>query len=362
MRQYDFDLYNKTIAALYRAGTEPETWQPFLEYFRQLMSAESVALALGDPLRGGKTLLCSSAGLNAIEGPELTSNIQKSPFTSVPAGEVVSLSQLMPASQLVDSPFYSESLKPFNIHYMLGANLWSEDRQLAYFRLMRSRQDSAFTDRETFFCEKLLPHLEQALVSYQRSYLNSLNQILWQSQLAARGWGELVLDHSGKILRLSPVAADLLKQADSPLFQHQNQLKAHRVDIQQQLRKKLERLLERDGHSIMRLTDQCGHQSWQLLMQAKISAETKYILAYLNPENSLPSLSSQTLQQLFDFTPAESTVVIALAQGQSPDEIAHEKGLSINTVRSHIRIAMAKADTNRQARLVSKVLNSLALI
>lgn len=58
----------------------------------------------------------------------------------------------------------------------------------------------------------------------------------------------------------------------------------------------------------------------------------------------------------FGFTSAETAIAEALARGCSPEQIAVERGVSLNTVRTQIRSIFDKAGVTRQAELTRLVL------
>jgi DNA-binding CsgD family transcriptional regulator len=66
----------------------------------------------------------------------------------------------------------------------------------------------------------------------------------------------------------------------------------------------------------------------------------------------------EMLRTLFDFTQTEARVANLISQGDGPMAIAHNLGLSIHTVRSHLKHAYAKSRTADQTSL-SGLLNSL---
>ena len=68
--------------------------------------------------------------------------------------------------------------------------------------------------------------------------------------------------------------------------------------------------------------------------------------------------SGQDLRQYFDLTPAEARVALLLCAGHVPKAIARQLGVSIATVRSHMRALLEKTGTARQAELV-QLLSSL---
>ena len=54
-------------------------------------------------------------------------------------------------------------------------------------------------------------------------------------------------------------------------------------------------------------------------------------------------------------TGAESEVVSQLILGQAPAAIAVARGISVHTIRTHLKRAMAKAGVHTQAALVARV-------
>jgi DNA-binding CsgD family transcriptional regulator len=61
------------------------------------------------------------------------------------------------------------------------------------------------------------------------------------------------------------------------------------------------------------------------------------------------------LQELFDLSGAEAAVAGKLADGQSPSEIASDRGVSLGTVRAQLKTIASKLDCHRQAEIVSLV-------
>ncbi|MBB4196336.1 hypothetical protein CCR94_20785 [Rhodoblastus sphagnicola] len=57
------------------------------------------------------------------------------------------------------------------------------------------------------------------------------------------------------------------------------------------------------------------------------------------------------IQGLLDLTPAEARVAQAIASGAQPAEIAVKLGVSVGTVRTHIKAIFAKTGTSRQVEL-----------
>jgi len=59
------------------------------------------------------------------------------------------------------------------------------------------------------------------------------------------------------------------------------------------------------------------------------------------------------VQSLFDLTPAEARVARSLASGKTVGAIATEGGVSLNTVRTHVRGVLEKTGCTRQAEVIA---------
>jgi DNA-binding CsgD family transcriptional regulator len=61
----------------------------------------------------------------------------------------------------------------------------------------------------------------------------------------------------------------------------------------------------------------------------------------------------ELVQSLFDLTPAEARVARDLASGKTAQDIASEGGLSLNTIRTHVRGVLEKTGCTRQVDIVA---------
>lgn len=62
-----------------------------------------------------------------------------------------------------------------------------------------------------------------------------------------------------------------------------------------------------------------------------------------------------SLRQLFRLSPAEASIAVALGTGADLSELARQRHVKLNTLRSQVASIMAKTGTRRQAQLVALV-------
>ena len=74
---------------------------------------------------------------------------------------------------------------------------------------------------------------------------------------------------------------------------------------------------------------------------------------------SARSATASVLARAWRLTPAEVRSVSALALGQSPRDIAMRSAISVHTVRTQLKRAMAKAGVHSQSALVASVYSLL---
>ena len=78
-----------------------------------------------------------------------------------------------------------------------------------------------------------------------------------------------------------------------------------------------------------------------------------YALLVLLPVAAKTAPPADLVRSLFDLTASEAEVARCLVRGRSVEEIAMERGVSHNTVRTHLRKVLEKTGTSRQAELVA---------
>jgi DNA-binding CsgD family transcriptional regulator len=89
--------------------------------------------------------------------------------------------------------------------------------------------------------------------------------------------------------------------------------------------------------------------------------DAKALLFIADPEGGHIS-TSEVLETLYQLTPAEAELVRLIAEGRSLEEVAAERGVTMNTVRSQLKQVFSKTETSRQGELVHLVLTGVASI
>ena len=76
------------------------------------------------------------------------------------------------------------------------------------------------------------------------------------------------------------------------------------------------------------------------------------VLVTIFDTHSKHVISHQLLRDLYGLTPAQAAVTAYLFEGHSVEQTAQKLGVSVNTVRSHLKCTFAKCDVHSQAELL----------
>ena len=83
--------------------------------------------------------------------------------------------------------------------------------------------------------------------------------------------------------------------------------------------------------------------------------ERKRALVLLRNGHGMSDILMNSLRQLFRLSPAEASIAVALGTGIDLNELAQQRHVKLNTLRSQVASIMAKTGTRRQAQLVALV-------
>jgi DNA-binding CsgD family transcriptional regulator len=86
------------------------------------------------------------------------------------------------------------------------------------------------------------------------------------------------------------------------------------------------------------------------------------VVAVVTGGHSDPASMGRRLRQIYRLTAAEARLAVALAGGETLEQIAAAHGVSLTTLRSQLRSVFSKTGTSRQAELVRLALRGAALM
>jgi DNA-binding CsgD family transcriptional regulator len=166
----------------------------------------------------------------------------------------------------------------------------------------------------------------------------------------------LVIGRDLRLLGVNRAARKLLRDADG-LAASPRGVAASTPLATSELRRSIERTAH--GESLRMQVPRLGRAPLSLLVEPHPLAPSGLAAAVVfvtDPELGRRS-RAELLASRWGFTPAECHVAERLAAGADLDRIAAELGITLHTVRGHLKHVYSKAGVHRQAELVAKLLS-----
>ena len=278
--------------------------------------------------------------------------------------------QLVPEHELVRSRFYTEWLRPQDLHHRLCAVLSREDVTAVFLEVLRPREFVEFEQHAVERCRVLLPHLQRALVMRRRLADLEIERDAALRALDQLPWGVVFVDEHRNRLAANRHAEEILIAGDG-LTARGNVLRADLADETARLERLLNSALDRTGKQrsgaggTLSITRPSGaHPLSVAVVPLHIDMETLgergRIAAIFFTDPDFPFDShEQHLRELYALTAGEARLTSWLLQGKSVEESAAAMGITINTARTRLKRIYNKTGVRRQPELVRRLLLGL---
>jgi DNA-binding CsgD family transcriptional regulator/PAS domain-containing protein len=288
----------------------------------------------------------------------------------VPLGEPISAETFTAPHEFEQTDFYRVILAPQRLRHSVILTLLRDEERVAAAAFLRTAQAGPFTDAEFDLLRQLAPHLQRALkLTLRIEYLRKQSMALAEA-LNISATGMLLADAQGHVIFVNPAAARILKEADGL------SLRSGRLIVEDPAaRRALGGALTRTGLATDR-TEMAGmegasallvprpteRQAYNLLVwplrlgvgALPVDAPSALIVVTDPVSSSRPPL--EALATIYGFTPTETALASRLVEGRTLTESASQLGITMNTVKTHMKQLFAKTNTRRQAELIRLIL------
>ena len=372
----DVEDYEQLIGNLYDGALDTRRVAEALRQLQGLFQANIVTLilrAVDEPYLSPMLAVGEVNGAGEIQHYAYYS--KSTPFNNLPLDQVFTIDDLMTEAEWLGSSFYLLYCQPYGCFQMLGADISMPDDGKLRIRINRRRDQPKFSDSERALCAMLLPHLRRALhLHAQLDRSESLGSLYFQA-ISRLSVATIVLDESGSVLQLNPVARDILDSNDG-LKLVGGRLEAtypsDNRELSRLVRDAFQRARQGDiGHcnaaalSISRPSGQVNLGVVVELIPSQDWVEGKgqpTVVVYVRDAVGKSLVSNLATAQLYNLTPAETGLAMELANGLSLEEASEVLNIRRNTARAHLRSIFSKTGVRRQTELVRILLNSVVAL
>jgi DNA-binding NarL/FixJ family response regulator len=364
--------FSELLAAIYEGPLEAVPWKGALDLLRRHLRASYVTLMLRPPSVDLEPLMVNSAGDWPVtrEAEYNKHYYALDPFVDLPPDRVFTVNELIGDANWRESEFYKNFLKPLDILHALGADIRTDDGLECRLRVARPHREPPFSDDDKLLCTVVLPHLKRAVRLHSQLELMDSERRLYAGTVDRMLVGTVTLDESGAVLKSNPVADEIIREGDG-LRVVNGALRADAAVENRELQRLIKQAMsgETGGRAAVvdaiSITRKNSRGKLGVLVRSlpntgsSKSKRRPSVALFIRDAERKSEASREMVRRLFDLTPAEASLALALANGLTLDEAAGQLHIRKNTARAHLRAIFSKIGVTRQTTLVRVLLSSV---
>ena len=241
-----------------------------------------------------------------------------------------------------------------------SAVLHATDDLLAAVHVLRSSRGGPWPAGSTGRLRALLPHLRRSIEVYARLRRARAQSEIDRALLDRLDVAAFVLDATGRLARANAAGTALLDRGDG-VERVGAGLGCAAASADGALQRAIaearagRRRAALGGSDVVLAPRRGGRPLMMFVMGLPDGGAA--VLAR-DPERQGPHVE-ELLQRLFQLTPSEARVAVRLAAGEGPAEVAAVLGVTVDTVRTHLKRVFDKTATTRQSQVVRLVMGEV---
>lgn len=346
----------RLIDDIYGAAASPDLWPEVMYDLARLVDAAGgfIAAGNGDAWFGWRYSVGMEAAGAFVASEAVTRTQATARLLAADRAGFVADHQAFSEEEYLADPMVAECLKPAGLHHSTATAIKAPTGDLVVVQIVRRVGLPQFSAEDIRRLDALRPHLARAGMLAARWRLERLRAVA--DALATIGIPAAVLDSRGKVL-----ATNLLLEA---LNSHLAWLPRDRIA-----------LVDPSANALLSraIADISNSAATTVRSFPSRPATENPVVVHLIPATgrsrdifeggfgvlaftpvAAPSTPDIALVRgLFDLTAAEARVASGVAEGLTPDQIAHRDGTSRETVRYQLKTVFAKTGVSRQSQLTA---------
>lgn len=367
----DLTRYSQLVGEVYEGALDPKLMAKALRSFLKIYDANYVTLILRVPDQPDTGVMII---VGDIEGADdvayMTYPQTNTPFANQPLDQVFTVDDIMSSTEWEHNVYFKMFCGPHDVYHLMGADISTPDGGKLRFRATRPKHAPNFSVNDRALCTLFLPHLRRALKLHNLLDRSESLSELYSQAISRLSVATLVLDESGSVLQINPVAEEILARSDG-LKLVGGRLEATYPSDNRELQRLIRSAFAPDAPKnaeAMSVTRPSGLVNLGVVVESIPSldwAEEKgqpAALVYIRDASSKSLASEVVTKQLFNLTKAETALAMELANGLSLEEAAEALNIRRNTARAHLRSIFSKTGVRRQTELVRIMLNSVVAL
>lgn len=341
------------IDLIYAASFGETSWQAFMEQSRTLIPNGQTVLVLHDKTSGTGSFALAGGLDDEWVRRYNREYFAINPWTDHalirPLRKVMQADEMLPRTQLLQTQFYQEYLRPQDVVTGLGVTLSRDEGRHCFFSIVGCDTDAERIEGARRAISALVPHLSRALTARKAPL-----------PVGDAASGTLRIDARLKIVAADQSALRMIEVTEALSVNALGRLCCRDAD----LLRILQQVLTGDTDGPVVHHGHLKRKGGALPLQAcifrpgrrggDIFGARDCVIRLSDPAPSLQD-GAQAFCRMHHLSSAEASIVLALVNGLSLDQIAQGRGTSTDTVRTQLKNVYLKSGCHRQADIIRHV-------
>jgi DNA-binding CsgD family transcriptional regulator len=371
------ELNDTVVRELYEAAAGLVAWPKALDGLFTELKVRQMQLLTVDKTNGSLVRSDQPAHMDSIVFDAILEYVREyhrydphlSYTGSMPVGAVVNTADVFPIEEYKKHPFYRDYWAAFDVRELLAAKVAEDERYVVMLGMSRTHDLPPYTPADMALLERYVGHLAAAYRIVKHLGVVQATAQAGVALIEASARPMVLLGLNLRIIAANSLARQFLASGgllfakDEILCCRESKASAelHGAFDALQLAELTGNLKGTPRRIALRLAagkmrdDHLLCSIWAMQPATSMSAFGPMPVALLTiaPPTSNNFADPIFIGSMFDFTPAEAKIAIALLEGGDLRSIAAAQHISVETVRTQLKSIFAKTNTSRQADLIA---------
>jgi DNA-binding CsgD family transcriptional regulator len=358
-------LFSQLLALIYQGVDEAQPWFAFVDCLADALDAHDASLLIYSKrqrqfyyhITTDRHFYWTEKSLQEVMQASYMVDIEApAPMTERDWGR-------MPAFH--DSRLYKEFLAPIDITHMIMHDVFSDEDVIFRIAATRTSKQKNFGAAERQLLQQLSPHLQRA--ADLRSRINAKDALANTAfELAGKlSIGCIVLNPLRQIIAINAPASFFIEQTEGLRIDN-NVLQIGGAENCEALNQALEQAL--NAHAQNNTTQPALSLSWphaadkfaELIVRPLFCSnifnramQPAAIILLQDIATAASEAEEALLREKFGLSKSEAVLGVLLARGHTLNEAAEIRGVSLNTIKTHLRSMYEKLGLHRRSQLIA---------
>jgi DNA-binding CsgD family transcriptional regulator/PAS domain-containing protein len=369
--QLSDNLLLTVIDQIYAAALEPQQWQRVLQSLSHVCGAQA-AILFGMDRPTQRVAFAHVAGipddvLNLYDREYVAIDVRMQKALLRGPGRVSTEQTLFEPRELEQSRIYNEFLVRHDFPHILGAFPLNSDSTIVTVSLNRSALCGPFRLDEQRFLQCLMPHLQRAALVSTKLEENVRIAKLSLAALDHVPFGIVILDGNNQVLEINAAARAIVDRRDG-LAMRGKHLEIAGPSSNSEFSRLVRAVATATTESMriapvtLSIPRRSGGQPYRLVAipiadatQWCSAGAARVLVAIYDTTRPFHSPGT-AFMAVYGMTAAESRVTECLMAGDQPAQVSEKLGISMNTVRTHLKSIYLKVGVRSQSLLMRELL------